>query len=81
MTCRPADLQNGTEQWEGDAIFHAYWSEQVVADFRRPALLKLLNELGKRSKAVGVLHLGAIKKAVEQDVYGGDFLAFQAAVE
>jgi len=65
---------------EDDAIFHAYWSEQVVPDFRRPYLHKLLNELCKRCRQANLLPLGTIKKAIDGQDYGGDFSAFETAV-
>jgi hypothetical protein len=66
---------------ENDAIFQAYWAEQVVAEFRRPAFLKLVNELGKKIRRGDSVPLGVIKKAIANDEYGADFSAFEAAVE
>jgi SNF2-related domain len=69
------------KQSEGDAIFQAYWAEQVVAEFRVPALLKLVNELSKRNRGGGFFPLDTIKKAIGNDAYGGDFSAFETAVQ
>lgn len=69
------------KQHDDDAIFRAYWAERVVAEFRRPALLKLVNELSKRTGKGCSFPLGVIKKAIAHDDYGADFSAFETAVE
>ena len=68
------------EQAEDDAVFRAYWAEQVVPDFRRPYLHRLLNDLCKRCRQANFLPLGGIMKAISGNAYGGDFSAFETAV-
>lgn len=64
-----------------DKLFHTYWEEQVEVDFRRPALLKLINDFCKRIPNSGCFPLPQIQKDIGADVYGCDFSAFQSSVE
>jgi SNF2-related domain len=67
-----------------DLLFHAYWSERVTLDFRRPALLKLINDLYRRSlfQSRNPNHpILSIKNAIARDDYGTDFSLFERAVQ
>jgi hypothetical protein len=73
-------LAQESKQNDTDAIFRAYWEERVGAQFRGPAMLKLVNELSKRNAKACALPLSGIKKAIARDVYGANFSAFECAV-
>jgi hypothetical protein len=64
-----------------DTLFQTYWSEQVVVDFRRPALLKVVNDFSKKIVDIGFFPLNAIQKAIMDDKFGGDFCSFQRCME
>lgn len=72
------ELNNNSEN---DAIFRAYWAEHVVAEFRGPALLKLVNELGKKNRGGGSFPLEEVQQAITDDKYGANFSAFELGVE
>jgi SNF2-related domain len=75
-----AQISDSTE----DLLFHAYWSERVTLDFRRPALCKLINDLYRRSLFQSRNSndpLLMIKKAIDRDDYGTDFSLFERAVQ
>jgi hypothetical protein len=78
----PVPSERAHEQVEQSdfMIFEAYWKEEITQSFREPALLKLLNNLGK----VDLCHLlyvniKRLKKMVERD--SSNFKQFCAEVE
>lgn len=64
-----------------DRIFHAYWSEHVVLEYRVRALLKLLNELARTAPPSVSAVFYPLRKAIESSQLGADFAAFAHAVE
>jgi SNF2-related domain len=70
-----------TREIRDDKLFYTYWEEQVEVDFRRPALLKLVNDFCKKLSNSGRFPLPRIQKDVAADVFGSDFAAFQSSVE
>jgi hypothetical protein len=78
--CAATEISDTAE----DLLFRAYWSERVTLDFRRPAFLKLINDLYRRSlfQSRNPNHpLLSIKSAIARDDYGTDFSLFERAVE
>jgi SNF2-related domain len=69
------------QEMRDDKLFYTYWEEQVEVDFRRPALLKLINDFCKGIPDSGPFPLPQIQKDIAADVYGSDFSAFQSSVE
>lgn len=63
-----------------DSVFYAYWSDNVVKEFRVPALLKLLNDLGKRCPPTVSAAFFSLRRAVEAHALGTSFDEFEQAV-
>lgn len=70
-----------TREMRDDKLFFTYWEEQVEVDFRRPALLKLINDFCKKVSDSGRFPLPRIQKDIAADLFGTDFAAFQQSVE
>ena len=68
---------------QDDVIFGTYWAEQIMPDFRRPYLNKLLNDLCRRHNRIRFSRVAVnnVKKAIDCDKFGGDFAAFEEAVK
>jgi hypothetical protein len=64
-----------------EKIFQTYWSEQLIAEFREPLLLKLVNELAKKDAGGAYFPVRLIRKLIEESDFGADFISFQKAVE
>lgn len=69
------------EQNDDDAIFNAYWAERFVAEFRRPALLKLVNGLHRRNAWGGSFPLEAVQKDIMANNFGPNFSDFELSME
>ena len=65
-----------------EVIFGTYWAEQIMPDFRRPYLNKLLNDLCRRHNRIRLSRVAVshVKKAIDCDQFGRDFAAFEEAV-
>jgi len=64
-----------------EEVFSAYWRERMTRDFRRPTLLKLLNQLVRTHRLDHNFPADRLRKAVGADRYEAAFGLFQSDVE
>jgi len=58
-------------------IFYTYWKEQMTADFRRPTLLKLVNDFVRRVSGARHVFVSVLRSKIAADKYGDDFRRFE----
>jgi SNF2-related domain len=81
-SCTGTDESVGEAEEEALAendIFVAYWEEQTVSHTRRPALLKLVNDLSKSIK-IKRFCASSVRRKIELDEYGTNFAEFEREV-
>jgi hypothetical protein len=83
MPAKDDNISTGAsvEDMQDDILFQTYWEEQVVVDFRRPALLKLVNDYCRRIASVGFFPLNSIRKSIANDNSCVDLKIFQEKIE
>lgn len=81
-SCKTGEQDIDETRTEDEAIFDTYWTEQIMPDFRRPYLNKLLNDLCRQHYGIrrSSIPLHNVKKAIDCDKFGGNFAAFEEAV-